>query len=126
MLRLTRGRRLDGRAAILMVSRTRRIACQQFTASSHPSRISFSSLAPRREQIGTPHSAPLGDLSTGGIMLFKVALVLLSTWLIVTLGGFYDGKLPHVLLLVGLMLLFLAALKARDAAVRSGDDQVDK
>ena len=59
-------------------------------------------------------------------MLFKVALVLLLTWLIVIVGGLYDGKLRNVLLLVGLMLLFLGALKARDAAVRSVDDKADK
>ena len=52
-------------------------------------------------------------------MLFKVALVLLVLWLL-GLSGVYDiGDLVHGLLLVGLMLLLLAFLNARDAAVRS-------
>ena len=47
-------------------------------------------------------------------MLFKIAFVLLIAWLLGVLGPF--GDLVHVLLLVGLMLLLLGALKARDAA----------
>ena len=50
-------------------------------------------------------------------MLFKIAFVLLVAWLLGVLGA-YPGDLVHVLLLVGLMLLLLAFLRARDAAVR--------
>ena len=48
-------------------------------------------------------------------MLFKASLVLLAIWL---LGLVRVGDLVHVFLLVGLMLLLLAMLKARDAALR--------
>ena len=51
-------------------------------------------------------------------MLFKIALVLLAAWLLGVLGVYRAGDLVHVLLLVGLMLLLLAFLRARDAAVR--------
>jgi hypothetical protein len=51
-------------------------------------------------------------------MLFTVAYVLLIAWLLGVLGAYRVGDLVHVLLLVGLMLLLLAFLKARDAAVR--------
>jgi hypothetical protein len=50
-------------------------------------------------------------------MLFKIAVVLLVAWLIGVAGGL--GDVVHVLLLVGSMLLLLAFLKARDAAVRT-------
>jgi len=50
-------------------------------------------------------------------MLFKIAFVLLITWLLGVLGVFPLGAFVHVLLLVGLMLFLLAALNARDAAV---------
>jgi hypothetical protein len=50
-------------------------------------------------------------------MLFKAAFLLLIAWLLGVLGVYRVGTLVHVLLLVGLMLLLLAALKARDAAV---------
>jgi hypothetical protein len=51
-------------------------------------------------------------------MLFKTALVLLMAWLLGVLGVYRVGELVHLLLLVGLMLLLLAFLKARDAAAR--------
>jgi hypothetical protein len=56
-------------------------------------------------------------------MLFNTALVLLGAWLLGILGVYTVGDWVHVLLLVGLMLLLLAFLKAREAAVRraSGD-----
>lgn len=50
-------------------------------------------------------------------MLFTIAFVLLGAWLLGVLGLYRIGDLIHVLLLVGLMLLLLAFLKARDAAV---------
>ncbi len=49
-------------------------------------------------------------------MLFKVAFVLLSAWLLGVLGLYRVGEALHVLLLAGLMLLMIAALKARDRA----------
>jgi hypothetical protein len=49
-------------------------------------------------------------------MLLKSSLVLLFAWLVGVLGLFSIGGLVHVLLLVGLMLGLLGALKARDAA----------
>ena len=51
-------------------------------------------------------------------MLFKIALVLLVVWLLGALGVYPGGDRVHVLLLIGLMLLLLAFLRARDAAVR--------
>jgi hypothetical protein len=64
---------------------------------------------------------PVG-LCIGGEMLFKAAFALLATWLLGrlldTFGVYRVGDLVHVFLLVGLMLLLLAMLKARDAALR--------
>jgi hypothetical protein len=52
-------------------------------------------------------------------MLLKVALVLLAAWLMGILGVYDAGTLVHVLLLGGLMLFLLAAVKARDAMRRA-------
>ena len=54
-------------------------------------------------------------------MLFKAALVLLAIWLLGLVGVYRVGDLVHVFLLVGLMLLLLAMLKARDALLRPPD-----
>ena len=51
-------------------------------------------------------------------MLFTIAFVLLIAWLLGVLGVYRVGDLVHVLLLVGLMLLLLAFVRAREAAVR--------
>ena len=51
-------------------------------------------------------------------MLFKVAFVLLILWLLGMAGVYPAGGFVHALLLVGLMLLLMAFLKARDAAMR--------
>jgi hypothetical protein len=51
-------------------------------------------------------------------MLFKAAIVLLAIWLLGVVGVYRVADLVHVFLLVGLMLLLLAMLKARDAALR--------
>ena len=53
-------------------------------------------------------------------MLFKAAIALLAIWLLGCdmVGVYRVGDLVHVFLLVGLMLLLLAMLKARDAALR--------
>ena len=51
-------------------------------------------------------------------MLFKSALVLLVTWLVGVLFVSIAGDAVHVLLLVGLALLMLAFLRAREEAMR--------
>jgi hypothetical protein len=51
-------------------------------------------------------------------MLFKIALVLLAVWLLGLFGVYNFGDLFHGFLLVGLMLLLLAFLRAREAALR--------
>jgi hypothetical protein len=51
----------------------------------------------------------------GGEMLFNVGLVLLAVWLLGLVGVYRVGDLFHVFLLVGLMLLLLGFLHARDA-----------
>ncbi len=51
-------------------------------------------------------------------MLFKIAFALLAIWLLGVVGLYSVGDLVHVFLLVGLMLLLLAFLRARDAAAR--------
>lgn len=51
-------------------------------------------------------------------MLFKAAVVLLAIWLLGMVGVYPVGDLVHVFLLIGLMLLLLAMLKARDTALR--------
>ena len=61
-------------------------------------------------------------LRSGGEMLLKTALVLLIAWLLGVLGLYRIGDLVHGLLLVGLMLFLLGALKARDAAAARGRD----
>lgn len=53
-------------------------------------------------------------------MFFKIALALFATWLLGVAGLYSVGDAVHVLLLVGLMLLMLGFLRARDAAVRRG------
>ena len=53
-------------------------------------------------------------------MLLKIAFVLLIGWLLGVLGLYRIGDLVHVLLLAGLMLSLLGALKARDAAAAPG------
>ena len=51
-------------------------------------------------------------------MFLKVALLLLGVWVLGVAGVYDAGTFLHVLLLVGLMLLLLGVLKARDAAAR--------
>ena len=52
----------------------------------------------------------------------KAALLLLFIWLLGVVGVYDVGRLVHVPLLVGLMLLLLAFLKARDAAASDRTD----
>ena len=51
-------------------------------------------------------------------MLIKFALALLVTWLVGVLLFSNTGDAVHVLLLVGLALLLLGFLRARDEAMR--------
>jgi hypothetical protein len=55
-------------------------------------------------------------------VLLKAALLLLIAWLLGIVGVYNIGSLVHVLLLVGLMLLLLGMLKARDAATSTRTD----
>jgi len=57
-------------------------------------------------------------------MLFKVAFVLLFLWLLGMTGIYQVGEFVHVLLLVGLMLLMMAFIKAREAALRRAIDDM--
>ncbi len=59
-------------------------------------------------------------------MLFKAALTLLVVWLLGMFGVYGAGDLVHIFLLVGLMLLLLAVLKARDAAIRPPVSRTDE
>lgn len=49
-------------------------------------------------------------------MLLKTAFVLLFAWLLGNVGLYRIGDGVHVLLLVGMLLLLLGLIKARDAA----------
>jgi hypothetical protein len=51
-------------------------------------------------------------------VLIVLALVTLGAWLLGLFQFYRFGDIVHVLLLVGLMLLLLGGLKARDAALR--------
>jgi hypothetical protein len=76
---------------------------------------------------GAPeHRLPDVRLRIGGEMLVKVAFVLLAVWLLGLFGVYGFGDLFHVFLLVGLMLLLLAFLRARDAAVRRSVGETKK
>ena len=59
-------------------------------------------------------------------MLIKVAIVLFAAWSLGLLGGYRIGDLFHMFLLVGLALLSLAALRAREAAVRAAVGETEK
>ena len=53
-------------------------------------------------------------------MLLKAALLLLLAWVLGVAGVYNIGTLVHVFLLIGLMLLLLGVLKARDATLDRG------
>lgn len=55
-------------------------------------------------------------------MLFKIGTVLLAIWLFGVSGPYQVGDVAHVFLLVGMMLLLLGLLKARDAVKPPGAD----
>ena len=56
-------------------------------------------------------------------MLFKISFALLIAWVLGVVGVYRVGDLVHVLLLVGLMLLLLAFVRAREAALRRAKDE---
>ena len=60
---------------------------------------------------------PDAHLDWGGD-IFKVAFVLLILWLIGMPGLYRLGEFLHALLLVGLLLLLMAFVRARDTARR--------
>ena len=49
-------------------------------------------------------------------MLLKIGLALLLVWLLGIIGVYRLGQNVHIFLLIGLMLLLVGFLKARDAA----------
>ena len=51
-------------------------------------------------------------------MLIKGSIALLIIWLLGIFGVYRVGNLVHVFLLIGLMLLLVGVLKARDDALR--------
>jgi hypothetical protein len=51
-------------------------------------------------------------------VLTYAGAALLLVWLVGALGLFHGGEFFHVVLLVGLMLLLLGLLEARDAAAK--------
>lgn len=61
-------------------------------------------------------------------MLIVVGLVTLGAWVLGLFQRHRFGDIVHVLLLVGLMLLLLGGLNARDAALRrnKADSQPDR
>lgn len=68
--------------------------------------------------------AEISDTNAGKSLL-KVALLLLAVWLVGALGLYEAGSLVHALLLVGLLMLLLGGLKARDAMRRQDVDSAD-
>ena len=52
-------------------------------------------------------------------MLLKLGLVLLVAWLLGVLGVYQLGQVVHMLLLIGLSLILLGFLKARDASTNA-------
>ena len=54
-------------------------------------------------------------------MLLKAGLLLLAIWAVGVLVPNAAGNLVHVFLLIGLMMLLLGFLKARDAAPHTRD-----
>jgi hypothetical protein len=56
-------------------------------------------------------------------MFFKIAFALLIAWVLGVVDIYRVGDLVHVLLLVALMLLLLAFVRAREAAIRRVNDE---
>ena len=85
---------------------------------SHFQQLNRWDLASQTTRSQTTRLRDRSAVHVGGEMLFKAAIVLLATWLLGVVGVSRVGDPVHVFLLVGLMLLLLAMLKARDAALR--------
>ena len=49
-------------------------------------------------------------------MIFYIALALILAWVLGVIGVYPGGQMFHMLLLVGLLFLLIAFVKARDAA----------
>jgi hypothetical protein len=91
------------------------------TNRASPSLLHSYTACTSRDDLRLRAAEPFGfgrSAAPGGDMLFMIALVLLAAWLLGIVGIYNVGTLVHVLLLVGLMLLLLAFLRAREAAVR--------
>ena len=85
---------------------------------SHFQQLDRWDLASRTTRSRTTRRRDRSAVHLGGEMLFKAAIVLLAIWLLGVVGAYRVGDLVHVFLLVGLTLVLLAMLKARDAALR--------
>ena len=72
---------------------------------------------PPLQESGWSGRHPHGRETRRICVFFKTALVLLMAWLLGVLGVFDVGQAVHVLLLVGLLFLLLAATKGGDTAV---------
>ena len=59
-------------------------------------------------------------------VLLKAAVLLLVGWLLGAIGMYDLGQPVHVMLLVGLMLLLVSVLKARDAAALNDHHRTEK
>ena len=59
-------------------------------------------------------------------MLFKAAIALFVVWLLGMFGVYGGGDLVHIFLVAGGLLLLLAFLKARDAAIRPPGSRTDE
>ena len=58
-------------------------------------------------------------------MLFKTGIALLVAWLLGVIGLYSVGRIIHVLLLTGLLLLLMALAKGHDAAAARGRSERD-
>ena len=127
-----RCRQLDGRAAILVVARPGGFGLGRL--GQRTARTSFvcrpdTTICSRH---GTPGSRtdnwrgsssgaarpPFHSTSRLIAGTSPLTIALLVVWLLGMFGVYRVGDLVHVFLLVGLMLLLLAVLKAQDAALR--------
>jgi hypothetical protein len=118
------GRPIDVRRRVAILFHEGRLASPVLTrsfTSSHIPSFADDLTAPRRNT-----RLPGVGRRMGGDMLFRVGLVLLAMWLLGLVGVYRIGDLFHVFLLVGLMLLLLGFVRARDAAVRAALSETKK
>ena len=81
-----------------------------------PAQFALSPTILHRTVARRPFARPL---CSGGEMLLKIGLILLVAWLLGIVGVYRLGQNVHIFLLVGLMLLLLGFLRARDAAAKA-------